>query len=152
MSPRVGSIDVLHRPVQLPESSDPRYDGPKQSKTILLKDYQKTSNNASLKVDTVFEKDVKINLRDGVRIRADIFRPHNVAVPVPALIAWSPYGKTGRGHFNLNVVPGRVGVPQTSVSGFEKFEAPDPAEGTARGYAIVNADSRGVYDSDGDIR
>jgi predicted acyl esterase len=56
------------------------------------------------------------------------------------------------GHFNLDVVPGRVGVPKSRVSGFEKFEAPDPAEWTARGYAIVNVDARGVYDSEGNIR
>jgi predicted acyl esterase len=49
-------------------------------------------------------------------------------------------------------MPGRVGVPVARLSGFEKFEAPDPAEWTARGYAIVNVDSRGVYDSEGDIR
>lgn len=55
------------------------------------------------------------------------------------------------GHFNLDVVPGRVGVPKSRVSGFEKFEAPDPAEWTARGYAIVNVDARGVYDSEGNI-
>ncbi|OJJ06472.1 hypothetical protein ASPVEDRAFT_140358 [Aspergillus versicolor CBS 583.65] len=56
------------------------------------------------------------------------------------------------GHFNLSIIPDRVGVPESRVSGFEKFEAPDPAEWTARGYAIVNVDSRGVYDSEGDIR
>jgi hypothetical protein len=51
----------------------------------------------------------------------------------------------------LDMIPGRLGVPQTRLSGFEKFEAPDPAEWTSKGYAIVNADPRGVYDSEGDI-
>lgn len=168
MSLKVGSIEVLQCPVKDPESSDPRYDGPEPSFTILEKGFRKDPDAAAFQAATIFEKDVKLSLRDGVKIRADIFRP-NDDVKVPALIAWSPYGKTGRGmsmtprtrsielkvyagHFNLDVVPGRVGVPKSRVSGFEKFEAPDPAEWTARGYAIVNVDARGVYDSEGDIR
>lgn len=50
------------------------------------------------------------------------------------------------------MVPGRIGVPQSRLSGFEKFEAPDPAEWVGRGYAVVNVDARGVYDSDGNIQ
>ncbi|KAJ5769548.1 alpha/beta-hydrolase [Penicillium odoratum] len=150
---QVGSIEVLQRPVEPPETSDPHYDDSQSSTTILPEHYRKGPNAAPFQAATVFEKDVKISLRDGTKIRADIFRPHGVVEPVPALIAWSPYGKSGRvGHFNLSIIPGRVGVPEDRVSGFEKFEAPDPAEWTARGYAIVNADSRGVYDSEGDIR
>lgn len=42
-------------------------------------------------VDTVFDKDVEITLRDGINIYTDIFRP--VSGKVPAIIAWSPYGK-----------------------------------------------------------
>lgn len=151
MSLKVGSIEVLQCPVKVPESSDPRYDDPEPSLTILEKGFRKDPDAAAFQAATIFEKDVKLSLRDGVKIRADIFRP-NDNVKVPALIAWSPYGKTGRGHFNLDVVPGRVGVPKSRVSGFEKFEAPDPAEWTARGYTIVNVDARGVYDSEGNIR
>lgn len=47
---------------------------------------------------------------------------------------------------------GRVGIPQSMLSGFENFEALDPADWTARGYAIVNVDARGSFDSEGDIR
>ena len=46
-------------------------------------------------------------------------------------------------------MPGRLGIPDNSLSGYEKFEAPDPAEWTARGYAVVNIDSRGAWDSEG---
>jgi predicted acyl esterase len=49
------------------------------------------------------------------------------------------------------MVPGRVGVAKDRLPGFEKFEAPDPAEWTARGYAIVNPDARGAYDSEGNL-
>ena len=48
-------------------------------------------------------------------------------------------------------MPYRAGVPKDSTSDLEKFEALDPAEWCPRGYAIVNVDSRGVFDSDGDM-
>ncbi|KAM0547534.1 hypothetical protein ACHAPJ_010278 [Fusarium lateritium] len=44
-----------------------------------------------------------------------------------------------------------LGVPKSSLSGLEKFEAPDPAEWCPRGYAIVQPDARGCYHSEGDI-
>ena len=52
----------------------------------------------------------------------------------------------------LEMIPGRLGVPKSRLSGFQKFEAPDPAKWTGRGYAIVNPDARGAYDSEGDLR
>lgn len=97
MSLNFGSIEVLHRPVNRPELSDSRYDGPDSYTRVLPRGFKKSPENAPFQVDTVFEKDVKVTLRDGTRIRADVFRPHHAAAPVPALIAWSPYGKTGRG-------------------------------------------------------
>lgn len=56
------------------------------------------------------------------------------------------------GFFTLNVIPNRAGVPQSKLSGFESFEALDPAEWTAGGYAIVNVNARGVFDYAGVIR
>ncbi|KAJ0418326.1 Alpha/Beta hydrolase protein [Aspergillus carlsbadensis] len=47
------------------------------------------------------------------------------------------------------MLPGRMGVPENRLSGFEKFESPDPADWTARGYAMVHVDSRGSWDSEG---
>ena len=37
-----------------------------------------------------------------------------------------------------------------TLSGLAKFEGPDPAYWCAKGYAICNPDTRGVYESDGD--
>ncbi|KAL4937437.1 hypothetical protein BDV06DRAFT_215898 [Aspergillus oleicola] len=39
--------------------------------------------------------------------------------------------------------------PAPTLSGLEKFEAPDPAEFAPHGYAIINVDSRGAFDSEG---
>lgn len=50
------------------------------------------------------------------------------------------------------MIPHRAGIPKSKLSGYEKWEAPGPAEWCARGYAVVNVDARGVFDSEGDIR
>jgi predicted acyl esterase len=47
--------------------------------------------------------------------------------------------------------PFRAGVPLGRTSGYEKFEAPDPAEWCGRGYAIINVDARGAGFSEGNI-
>jgi hypothetical protein len=62
-----------------------------------------------------------------------------------------PVSSFAIGFFRLDMVPGRVGVAKDRLSGFEKFEAPDPAEWTSRGHAIVNPDPRGAYDSEGNL-
>lgn len=63
-----------------------------------------------------------------------------------------PVQSDSTGFFSLDLTPGRAGVPKSRLSGFEKFQGPDPAEWTARGYAVCNPDARGVFDSEGDIR
>ncbi|KAK5052760.1 hypothetical protein LTR84_002626 [Exophiala bonariae] len=148
MAFKVGSIEVIQTPLR-PCEDDPNYDNPDPSRTLLSKGHRKNPVYAAFQADTIFEKDVQIPLRDGSQIRADIFRPADEGHKVPALVAWSPYGKSGRGFFHLDLVPGRVGIPQSRLSKYEKFEAPDPAEWTARGYAIVNVDARGSWDSAG---
>lgn len=60
-------------------------------------------------------------------------------------------GKSGVGFPNLEWLPFRAGIPVGALSGYEKFEGPDPAALVARGYACVNADQRGVWDSEGDF-
>ncbi len=55
------------------------------------------------------------------------------------------------GFQSLDRIPWRAGIPRDWTSDLEKFEALDPAEWCPRGYAIVNVDSRGVFDSDGDM-
>ena len=74
------------------------------------------------------------------------------AAKSPAIVAWSPYGKAGRlGTQVLDDFPFRVGVPLRELSEFQKWEGPDPAYWVPHGYAVVNADPRGVGKSEGDI-
>ncbi|KAK0388750.1 hypothetical protein NLU13_4993 [Sarocladium strictum] len=104
-------------------------------------------------VPTIFERDQAITVRDGIRLYADIFRPatsDEEKKPVPAIIPWSPYGKTGTGPQNYDLMaPHRAGIALDRTSGYEKFEAPDPAEWAERGYAVVNIDARGAGHSEG---
>ncbi|AMM20201.1 hydrolase [Frondihabitans sp. PAMC 28766] len=104
---------------------------------------------ASLPVDIVFEKDVAVQLRDGVTVHVDVFRPVGTE-PVPVIMAYSPYGKGQGTSASVMGIFGMVGLDNARVSGLEKFEGPDPAYWCARGYAICNPDIRGVVDSDGD--
>ncbi|WP_018157774.1 CocE/NonD family hydrolase [Demetria terragena] len=101
-----------------------------------------------LPVDVVLEKDIPVRLRDGVTIHVDVFRPVG-AEPVPAIVAWSPYGKGQGSSASVMGVFGLVGLDNGIVSGLAKFEGPDPAYWCAQGYAICNPDIRGIVDSEG---
>lgn len=68
------------------------------SSKVLPKGWMKAPGRRPLPEDIIFDKDVAICLRDGTIILVDIFRPvSSNADPVPALLAWSPYGKDGNG-------------------------------------------------------
>ncbi|KAJ4011032.1 hypothetical protein NW752_007430 [Fusarium irregulare] len=103
-----------------------------------------------LNCDIFVEHDVAFKMRDGVTLYADIYRPPNSDESVPAIICWSPFGKKFNGLLSLDLmVPWNLGIPPKTLSGLEKFEAPDPNDWVPRGYAIVNIDSRGSGDSEG---
>ncbi|KAL6247545.1 hypothetical protein RBB50_005891 [Rhinocladiella similis] len=143
---KTGEIELLFRNLKDP-ASHPRYDGNEHSVKVLPVGFKRTPENRAFSAQTIFEKNIDIALRDGTILKGDIFRP-DVQETVPALLPWSPYGKSGRG-LNLTDMPGNMGIPKSNLSGFEKFEGPDPAEWTTRGYAVVNVDSRGSWDSEG---
>nr|CEG02285.1 unnamed protein product [Fusarium pseudograminearum CS3220] len=103
-----------------------------------------------LNCDILAEHDVAFKMRDGVTLYADIYRPPQSDEPVPAIVCWSPFGKKFNGLMSLSLmVPWNLGIPPKTLSGLEKFEAPDPNDWVPRGYAIVNIDSRGSGDSEG---
>jgi len=107
-------------------------------------------NARPLPSDILVEHDVSIKMRDGIILYADIYRPPLEDVKVPAIICWSPFGKKFNGINSLQIItPWNLGVPDGTLSGLEKFEAPDPADWVSRGYAIVNVDTRGAGDSEG---
>ncbi|MEQ6333767.1 CocE/NonD family hydrolase [Sphingobium sp. MK2] len=125
-----------------------RYQGFAPAETILPAGTIMREGARALTCDILFQRDVPVKLRDGTTIYTDVFRPINSG-PVPAILAWSPYGKN-LGGFHLDDFPFRMGVPNSLVSELNKWEAPDPAVWCARGYAVVNPDARGTYTSEGD--
>lgn len=90
------------------------------------------------------ERDVAVKMRDGVTIYTDIYRPDG-AENVPAIIAWSPYGKQPMERHMPGVAPG-------TTSRYTKSEGPDPLYWCKHGYAIINPDPRGAFKSQGNIR
>ncbi|OQV07088.1 hypothetical protein CLAIMM_11572 [Cladophialophora immunda] len=145
----VGGIEVAFKPANRDFSKRWKDFGP--SKEVLPKGWRKEPGRRPLDSDLIFERDVPVILRDGCKIYMDVFRPPSSdSIPVAAIVAWSPYGKQGNGFQSLDRVPWRAGIPKDWTSDLEKFEAPDPAEWCPRGYAIVNIDVRGTFDSEGD--
>ena len=92
------------------------------------------------------DRDVPVTMRDGVTIYTDIYRPAG-AIDVPAIVAWSPYGKRLR--FVVEFVPG---VPEGTISPATKMEGVDPEYWCRRGYAVINPDPRGVGNSEGVVQ
>ncbi|RKK10054.1 hypothetical protein BFJ68_g15583 [Fusarium oxysporum] len=153
MSLKVGSVNVQLAPASPLDHPLANYDGLKPGTTVLARGHRVDPERAAFQADTIFESDVVIPMRDGINLRADIYRPatQDTNAKVPTILAWGPYGKRGGAYHVLDVIPLRVGVPKSRTSNYEKFEAPDPAEWTAKGYAIANVDMRGCFDSEGII-
>lgn len=103
-----------------------------------------------LEHDLVFEKDIWVPLRDGVKILTDVYLPADTDEPLPAIIAWSPYGKNSGNADRFKNLFNLLGLDQKRMSGLQKFEGPDPDYWCAKGYAIVYPDPRGIGRSEGD--
>ncbi|OCT50235.1 hypothetical protein CLCR_06772 [Cladophialophora carrionii] len=146
----VAGIEVLEKPITPVDDAQAKYNGLRPSTTVLAKGYQKSPDFRPFEVDTIWERDIEVPTRDGKILRADVFRPAGMTdQKIPAMMAFSPYGKSGTGFFSLDIIPARVGIPKNRLSGFEDFEAPDPAEWCSYGYAVVNVDAQRIFGSEG---
>ncbi|KAI9037632.1 alpha/beta-hydrolase [Aspergillus affinis] len=151
MSCQIASFDVALTPTIVPENQAASQSAPFHPSTITLpKGFRKSEKNAAFPVETLFERDVAVPMRDGTKLYCDIFRPTG-KTNVTAILVWSPYGKGGNGPHGLHMIEGRFGVPEERLSGYEKFEGLDPADWVGHDYAIVNFDLRGCWNSEGDI-
>lgn len=102
----------------------------------------------SVEKGMIIERDVPVMMRDGVRIYVDLFRPVDEK-PAPPLISWSPYGKHVTTAQTLGRSYATSGVNLDELSPHTTFEAPDPAYWIPRGYAIIIANIRGTWYSEG---
>jgi predicted acyl esterase len=98
--------------------------------------------------------DVPVAVRDGTRLRVNVFRPAGGG-RVPVMIAAHPYGKDRlprRGRFGDHMPALYRILRQTGPVAFSEWatwEAPDPGFWVPHGYAVVNCDLRGCGTSGG---
>ncbi|MDR1181097.1 MAG: CocE/NonD family hydrolase [Bacteroidales bacterium] len=147
---RVEKINVLYRQGVNINNSEVNYPGFNPCQTIIKAGTIVKEGAPAISNDIIFDRDVAVELRDGAIIYVDIYRPANAKELLPAIIGWSPYGKRD-GFITFDNFPFRAGVPQTHISGLDKYEGTDPDWWCSRGYAIVSPDARGAYRSEGKI-
>lgn len=104
--------------------------------------------------EVVSELDVEIPMRDGIILRANVYRPPGPD-PVPVIMSAHPYGKDRlpsvarrRSRFSPQYRIMHQAAP-VSFSTLTGWEAPDPLWWVAQGYAVINLDLRGGGTSDG---
>jgi hypothetical protein len=89
----------------------------------------------------IVEKDVKIPLRDGTLLYADVFRPDGGSERFPVIMNTGPYMKD-----KLWRVPEGLEEPQNE---YMNWETANPLWWCPRGYALLRVDSRGSGKSPG---
>ena len=136
-----GEAEVIYRPS--PEPVDPMkltLDG--------LGYYPPLNPRTYIDNGVQIDQDVPVKMRDGTTLYVDVYRPAGEKEPMPALISWCFYGKRpGDSPKNWRI----FGVPNGTVSKATKFEGPDPMYWAKEGYVVINADSRGAGNSEGNL-
>ncbi|MGH7776994.1 MAG: CocE/NonD family hydrolase [Candidatus Dormibacterales bacterium] len=102
----------------------------------------------------LIERDVPIPMRDGLVLRADVFRPER-AEGAPVILTMGPYGK-GLPYQEAHYAPmwkwllgSHPEVLEGSSGSFMTWETVDPERWVPAGYACVRVDSRGAGRSPG---
>ena len=108
---------------------------------------------SDLEGSVTVEDDVGINVRDGTRLSARVFRPAEAGT-YPVILAFTSYGKD-LGPDEYPAVLDNAALPDFDMGIFEvspwtTWEGPDPATWVPEGYAVVYLDVRGYFDSEGD--
>nr|WP_051088112.1 CocE/NonD family hydrolase [Mycobacterium sp. 155] len=99
-------------------------------------------------------EDVEVQMRDGVMLRLNLFRPAGDG-PFPVILSAHPYGKDRvptkkSGGWKVNKQFRIMNQPEPlRISDQTSWEAPDPVWWVQQGYAVVNLDTRGGGHSDG---
>jgi predicted acyl esterase len=148
---RFGDLQVAIDELSPPKIGLGGYDGLRPRTETLHKGWQYDPSSKPLPCEILVEHDQAFIVRDGATLYADIYRPvEDINGSVPAILCWGPFGKKFNGSMSLKLMtPWNLGIPEGTLSGLETFEGLDPADWVPRGYAIINVDSRGSYDSEG---
>ena len=96
------------------------------------------------------ERDRIVPMRDGVRLFANLFRPAADGA-YPVIISVTPYGKDKLPDRLANFFMRLSGVKfgKLKCSRLTGFESPDPVYWVQQGYAVLQADVRGMHKSEG---
>ena len=144
-------VQVATKRIGQPTVGENGYVGFQPGKTEVLPAGWNGFNAKPLKSDIRVDHDVEIVVRDGARLYCDIYRPADCDDKVPAILSWSFYGKKYSALDMLPICTWKCCVPDSDLSGLEKFEGLDPADWCPKGYAIISVDTRGAGHSDGQI-
>lgn len=103
------------------------------------------------KKSIILKRDLPVPIRDGVHLFANLFCPSSEG-PHPVIMSVTPYGK--------DKLPDRLSTFFMRLSGVKfgkikcshltSLEAPDPAYWVQQGYAVLQADVRGMHKSEGE--
>ena len=103
--------------------------------------------------DIVVQKDIAVTMRDGVQLKANVYRPDSNSKS-PIVMAFTMYDKDanpseyGVAFSELREAHG-LALGSFEVSECTPFEAPDPAYWVPNGYVVVHVDIRGTGKSEG---
>jgi len=96
------------------------------------------------------ERDLAVPMRDGVHLFANLFKPE-AGGAYPVIMSVTPYGKDKLPDrltaFFMRLSGVRFG--NLNCSRLTGFEAPDPVYWVEQGYAVLQADVRGMHKSEG---
>lgn len=104
----------------------------------------------------IVEIDVPIRVRDGLELRANVFRPEATGV-YPVILTHGPYGKDV--HFADGYAPAWKKLKQLypeidsdgSSGQYLRWELPDPERWIPHGYVVIAVDTRGSGKSPGKL-
>jgi predicted acyl esterase len=94
------AFQVANLAVKPPKVGENGYQGFSPRKETLPKGYQSRDGARALSEDMIAEHDVAVKVRDGCTLYCDIYRPvssDRSNAKVPAIVAWSPFGKKHTG-------------------------------------------------------
>ena len=119
-----------------------------KTKIIKVED-TRTWNVYGVKKDAriVFEEDVIAEMRDGIKLKTNVFRP-DVEGRYPAILSLAPYGKHSYPpDKQFERIPNVGSLPFSEFTG---WEMPDPVFWVPNGYVVIGADCRATNECEGD--
>ncbi len=112
------------------------------------------SSESRVQAGMIYEKDVPIEMSDGISLRANVYRPEKPG-RYPVVMAQGVYGKDV--HFSaayapqwkrlLQLYPELIGAESSGT--FLRWETVDPERWVPDGFVVIQVDSRGAAKSPG---